>query len=124
MRRTIAATVTVAALALGPAAATAVAPQKITGKGVGQVKLGKTFQQMRDKHLVGARFVELHLRELERRVGAVGEGRGDLHLRTIRSQHPHGHIPSAAPVVLEGAGEPERIEASRAVGGAPSDWTV
>src|ERR1041385_357920 len=53
MRRTIAATVTITALALGPAAATAAAPQKITGKGVGQVKLGKTFQQMRDKHLVG-----------------------------------------------------------------------
>ena len=45
MRRTIAATVTVAALALGPAAATAAAPQKITGKGVGQVKLGKTFDE-------------------------------------------------------------------------------
>ena len=40
---------------------------------------------------------ELHLRELERRVGAVGEGRGDLHLRTIRSQHPHGHIATAVP---------------------------
>jgi hypothetical protein len=52
MRLAIAATA-VAVLALGPAAATAAAPQKITGKGVGQVKLGKTFQQMRDKHLVG-----------------------------------------------------------------------
>jgi hypothetical protein len=52
MRLAIAATAA-AVLALGPAAATAAAPQKITGKGVGQVKLGKTFQQMRDKHLVG-----------------------------------------------------------------------
>jgi hypothetical protein len=45
----------VTALALGPAAATAAAPApaKITGKGVGQVKLGKTFAQMRSKHLVG-----------------------------------------------------------------------
>jgi hypothetical protein len=53
MRRTLAAITTVTALTLGPAAATAAAPQKITGKGVGQVKLGKTFQQLRDKHLVG-----------------------------------------------------------------------
>jgi hypothetical protein len=53
MRRTIAAGVAVAAVALGPGAATAAAPQKITSKGVGQVKLGKTFQEMRDKHLVG-----------------------------------------------------------------------
>jgi hypothetical protein len=53
MRRTIAATVTITALALGPAAATAAAPQKITFAGVGQVKLGMTFQQLRDKHLVG-----------------------------------------------------------------------
>jgi hypothetical protein len=52
MRLTIVATAA-AVLALGPAAAVAAAPQKITGKGVGQVKLGKTFQQMRDKHLVG-----------------------------------------------------------------------
>lgn len=52
MRRTIAAGVAVAAL-LGPGAATAAAPQKITSKGVGQVKLGKTFDQMRAKHLVG-----------------------------------------------------------------------
>jgi hypothetical protein len=53
MRRTLAAGVVVTTLALGPAAATAAAPQKITSKGVGQVKLGKTFAQMRDKHLVG-----------------------------------------------------------------------
>jgi len=45
--------VVVTALALGPAAATAAAPQKITFKGVGQVKLGMTFKQLRDKHLVG-----------------------------------------------------------------------
>jgi hypothetical protein len=43
----------VALLALGPGAAIAAAPKKITGKGAGQVKLGKTFAQMRDKHLVG-----------------------------------------------------------------------
>jgi hypothetical protein len=42
-----------AALALGPAAATAAAPQKITSKGVGQVKLGMTFKELRDEHLVG-----------------------------------------------------------------------
>jgi hypothetical protein len=53
MRRTIAATVTVTALALGPAAATAAAPQKITSTGVGQVKLGKTFAKLRQQHLVG-----------------------------------------------------------------------
>jgi len=53
MRRTLAATVTVAAVALGPAAATAAAPQKITSKGVGQVKIGKTFTQLRANHLVG-----------------------------------------------------------------------
>ena len=53
MKRTIAAGVAVAAVALGPGAATAAAPKKITPKGVGQVKLGKTFQEMRDKHLVG-----------------------------------------------------------------------
>src|SRR5919197_953274 len=53
MRRTFAAIVTATALTLGPAAATAAAPQKITGKGVGQVRIGKTFQQLRDKHLVG-----------------------------------------------------------------------
>jgi hypothetical protein len=53
MRRTIAAIVAATALALGPAAATAAAPQKITFTGAGQVKLGMTFQQLRDKHLVG-----------------------------------------------------------------------
>src|SRR5215216_6760255 len=53
MRRTLAATAVVTALALGPAAATAAAPQKITFKGVGQVKLGMTFKQLREKHLVG-----------------------------------------------------------------------
>jgi len=41
------------ALALGPAAATAAAPQKITFEGVGQVKLGKTFKQLREDGLVG-----------------------------------------------------------------------
>jgi hypothetical protein len=53
MRRTLAASAVVAALALGPTAATAAAPQKITSKGVGQVKLGMTFKQLRDKGLVG-----------------------------------------------------------------------
>jgi hypothetical protein len=53
MRRTLAVGTAAALLALGPGAAIAAAPQKITGKGVGQVKLGKTFAQMRAKHLVG-----------------------------------------------------------------------
>ena len=52
MRRTLITGVVLAALAVGPAAATA-APQKITFKGVGQVKLGMTFKQLRQKHLVG-----------------------------------------------------------------------
>jgi hypothetical protein len=42
-----------AALALGPGAATAAAPKKITFAGVGQVKLGKTFKQLREQGLVG-----------------------------------------------------------------------
>jgi hypothetical protein len=53
MRRAIAASAAVLAVALGPAAATAAAPQKITPAGVGQVKLGMTFKQLREKHLVG-----------------------------------------------------------------------
>jgi hypothetical protein len=53
MRRTIAAGTAVAVLALGPAAATAAAPKKITPAGVGQVKLGMTFSQLRQQHLVG-----------------------------------------------------------------------
>jgi hypothetical protein len=53
MRRTLAVGTAMAVLALGPGAATAAAPKKITSKGVGQVKLGKTFAQMRAKHLVG-----------------------------------------------------------------------
>jgi hypothetical protein len=53
MRRTIAASAAVALLALGPAAATAAAPKKITPAGVGQVKLGMTFSQLRQQHLVG-----------------------------------------------------------------------
>ena len=52
MRRTIAAGAVVALLALGPAA-TAAAPPKIKPAGVGQVKLGMTFKQLRQKHLVG-----------------------------------------------------------------------
>jgi hypothetical protein len=53
MRRTIATATVLTALALGPAAATAGGPQKITFKGVGQVKLGKTFKSLRDAGLVG-----------------------------------------------------------------------
>jgi hypothetical protein len=53
MRRTIAVATVVTALALGPAAATAAAPQKITSKGVGKVKLGKTHKQLREQGLVG-----------------------------------------------------------------------
>jgi hypothetical protein len=53
MRRTITISAAVAALALGPAAATAAAPQKITPAGVGQVKLGMTFSQLRQQHLIG-----------------------------------------------------------------------
>jgi hypothetical protein len=53
MKRTLAATAIVTVLALGPAAAIAAAPQKIHADGVGQVKLGMTFKQLRDKHLVG-----------------------------------------------------------------------
>ena len=53
MRRSLAVSAAVATLALGPAAATAAAPQKITFSGVGQVKLGMTFKQLREKGLVG-----------------------------------------------------------------------
>jgi hypothetical protein len=54
MRRSIAILVAVAFAAGATAApAAAPAPQKITSKGVGQVKLGKTFQQLRAQHLVG-----------------------------------------------------------------------
>jgi hypothetical protein len=53
MRRTLAAGVAVAALALGPGAATAAAPKQITPTGVGQVKLGKTFKKLREQGLVG-----------------------------------------------------------------------
>ena len=53
MRRTIAASTVVALLVLGAAAATAAAPPKIKPAGVGQVKLGMTFKQLRQKHLVG-----------------------------------------------------------------------
>jgi hypothetical protein len=52
MRRSLVATA-VAALALGPGAAVAAAPKKITPAGVGQVKLGKTFKQLRQQGLVG-----------------------------------------------------------------------
>ena len=53
MRRTLVLGTVLAALALGPAAASAGAPQKITFKGVGQIKLGKTFKSLRDAGLVG-----------------------------------------------------------------------
>jgi hypothetical protein len=54
MRRTIV-TLVVAAFAAGATAAPAAAPapQKITSKGVGQVKLGKTFATLRQQGLVG-----------------------------------------------------------------------
>jgi hypothetical protein len=42
-----------AVLALGPGAATAAAPKKITFAGVGQVKLGKTFKSLHHAGLVG-----------------------------------------------------------------------
>jgi hypothetical protein len=53
MRRTIAVSAAVGLLALGPAAATAAAPKKITPTGVGQVKLGMTFHDLRAQHLIG-----------------------------------------------------------------------
>src|SRR5919108_351017 len=49
MRRSLAVSAAITTLALGPAAA----PQKITFSGVGQVKLGMTFKQLREKGLVG-----------------------------------------------------------------------
>jgi hypothetical protein len=53
MRRAFAAGAAVTVLALGPAAATAAAPKKITAGGVGQVKLGMTFHDLRAQHLIG-----------------------------------------------------------------------
>jgi hypothetical protein len=53
MRRAFAAGTAVTVLALGPAAATAAAPKKITAAGVGQVKLGMTFHDLRAQHLIG-----------------------------------------------------------------------
>jgi hypothetical protein len=58
MRRTIVTLATVGACAVGAAAApgmtaSAPAPKKITSKGVGQVKLGKTFATLRQQGLVG-----------------------------------------------------------------------
>jgi hypothetical protein len=52
MRRSSIAAATVAALVLA-VPASALAPQKITRNGVGEVKLGMTFQELRDKGLVG-----------------------------------------------------------------------
>ena len=51
MRRTLVAAAVVIAMLAVPASAAA--PQKITKNGVGQVKLGMTFQELRDKGLVG-----------------------------------------------------------------------
>jgi hypothetical protein len=51
MRRTVIAAAVVIAMLAVPASAAA--PQKITKSGVGQVKLGMTFQELRDKGLVG-----------------------------------------------------------------------
>ncbi len=53
MRRALAAGTAVTLLALGPAAAIAAAPKKVTPDGVGQVKLGMTFTQLRQQHLIG-----------------------------------------------------------------------
>ena len=58
MRRTIVTVVVVGACAAGAAAApgmttSAQVPKKITSKGVGQVKLGKTFAKLREQGLVG-----------------------------------------------------------------------
>jgi hypothetical protein len=53
MRRTLLVGAAISTLALGPGAAVAAAPTKITPKGVGQVKLGMTFKQLRQQHLVG-----------------------------------------------------------------------
>jgi hypothetical protein len=52
MRRTLAVGSAMAVLALGPGAATAAAPKKITFGGVGQVKLGKTFKALHHQGLV------------------------------------------------------------------------
>jgi len=51
MRRTLLTAAVVVAMLVVPASAAA--PQKITRNGVGQVKLGLTFQELRDKGLVG-----------------------------------------------------------------------
>jgi hypothetical protein len=51
MRRTLIAAAVVALMLALPASAAA--PKKITRNGVGQVKLGMTFQELRDKGLVG-----------------------------------------------------------------------
>jgi hypothetical protein len=53
MRRAITTAAALTLLALGPAAATAAAPPKTTPAGAGQVKLGMTFSQLRQQHLVG-----------------------------------------------------------------------
>jgi hypothetical protein len=57
LSRTVVATAAVAALAVGPAAAPGesghAAAKRITAEGVGKVKLGKTFQQLRAAGLVG-----------------------------------------------------------------------
>jgi hypothetical protein len=56
--RTLAATTALGALAIGPAAAPgdaghAAAAKRITAAGVGQVKLGKTFAELRERGLIG-----------------------------------------------------------------------
>ena len=51
MRSTLIAAAVAGLLLAAPASA--LAPKKITRKGVGQVKLGMTFKQLRDKGLVG-----------------------------------------------------------------------
>ena len=51
MKRTLIAAAVTALMLAAPASA--LAPQKITRNGVGQVKLGMTFKQLREKGLVG-----------------------------------------------------------------------
>jgi hypothetical protein len=57
LTRTVLATAALGAVALAPAAAPgesgSAAPQKITAAGVGKVKLGKTFRELRDAGLLG-----------------------------------------------------------------------
>jgi hypothetical protein len=53
MRLTLLATAAVAAAVMLAVPASALAPQKITRNGVGEVRLGMTFKELREKGLVG-----------------------------------------------------------------------